>query len=187
MTNLARTMIDLASILDDGALRAAFDSALRQDKTYAGWISRTLYLHASGRRGVGRLRELIDEYHQGDEVPDSVLESLGLELAKATGRMPQLHLNIADGARHVAEVDLAWPELQLCVQFDGWKTHGTQEAFVSDRALDRELVPLGWTVLRYTWKDVVHNFEFVVEQLVEILESRARALPPVPRRRKQRR
>jgi len=187
MTNLPRTMIDLASILDDGELRAAFDSAIRQDKSNVGWISRILHRHGPGRRGVGRLRAVVDEYRRGDEVPDSVLESLGVELAKATGRKPRLHWDVVDEGRHVAEVDLAWPELRLCVQFDGWKTHGTRAAFVRDRACDRELFPLGWTVLRYTWDDVVHDREATIEQLVQSYEVRARSFPPATAARRHRR
>ncbi len=125
--------------------------------------------HGTGRRGVGRLRALVDEYRQGDEVPDSVLESLGVELARATGRKPQLHFNVVEEARRVAEVDLAWPKLRVCVEFDGWKHHGTRAAFVRDRARDRELVSLGWTVLRYPWDDVAREPDTIVEDLVRIL------------------
>ena len=187
MTNPARTMIDLASVLDDGELRVAFDSAVRQNQANVGWISKMLTRHGPGRRGVGRLRALVDEYRQGDEVSDSALESLGVELAKATGRKPQLHWNVRDGARHIAEVDLAWPELQLCVEFDGWKTHGTRAAFVGDRARDRELFPLGWTVLRYTWDDVVRDPDATIDQLVQSYESRARSFPSAASRRGHRR
>jgi len=186
MTNLARTMIDLAGVLDDGELRAAFDSALRQDQDNARRISRLLHWHGPGRRGVGRLRALVEEYRQGDEVPDSVLESLAVELTKATGHQPRLHLDVLDGARHVAEVDMAWPELQLCAEFDGWKTHGTRAAFARDRARDRELFPLGWTVLRYTWGDVVRDRDATVDQLVRSIESRARSLRPASTTRRQR-
>jgi very-short-patch-repair endonuclease len=84
-------------------------------------------------------------------------------------------------------VDLAWPELRLCVEFDGWKTHGTREAFARDRSRDRELFPLGWTVLRYTWDDVVRDPEVVVDQLVRSFESRARSLPRAPIGRTRRR
>jgi hypothetical protein len=177
MTNLARTLIDLAAILDNGELRAAFDSALRQNTANAAWISRMLNGHRPGRRGVGRLRALVDEYRRGDEVPDSALESLGVELARATGRKPQLHWNVRDGAQHVAEVDLAWPELKLCVEFDGWKEHGTRAAFVRDRARDRALFRLGWTVLRYPWDDVVYDPDTAVDDLVRSFDSRTRPSP----------
>jgi very-short-patch-repair endonuclease len=90
---------------------------------------------------------------------------------------------VLEGARHVAEVDLAWPELRLCVEFDGWKQHGTREAFVRDRARDRALSQLGWTVLRYVWDDVVREPDTVIEGLVRSFELRARSAPRRPGRR----
>jgi len=176
MTNLPRTLIDLASVLDDGWLRAAFDSAVRKDSANAKWIWRALSRHGPGRRGIGRLRALLEEYRRGDEVPDSALESLALELAKATGRKPRVHYKVLEGARHVAEVDLAWPELRLCAEFDGWKYHGTREAFVRDRARDRELFPLGWAVLRFPWDDVVSDPDTFIHDLVRSYEARAASL-----------
>ncbi len=181
VTNLARTMVDLASVLDDGWLRAAFDSAVRQSKANVGWISRVLARCGRGRPGVRRLRVLVEEYRRGDEVPDSALESLGVDLARATGRKPKLHYNVLEGARHVAEVDLAWPQLRLCVEFDGWKQHGTREAFVQDRARDRALFQLGWAVLRYPWDDVVREPDTVIEGLVRSFELHARSAPRRPR------
>lgn len=187
MTNLPRTLIDLASILDDGWLRAAFDSAIRYKRSNIGWISRTLARHGPGRRGIARLRALVDEFFQGDgEVSDSALESLALELANATGRKPQQKYNVVDGRYHVAEVDLAWPELRLCAQLDGWQAHGTREAFVNDRACDRELSRLGWTVLRYTRDEVVHNGEAVIDELIQSFKSRSQALDFSATRRRSR-
>jgi very-short-patch-repair endonuclease len=176
LTHLARTMIDLASVLDDAWLRATLDSALRQRKTNLAWISRALETYGRGRRGTGRLRALVAEYQHEDEVPDSVLESLGIELGRATRRRPRLHFKVLDGALLVAEVDLAWPEVRLCVELDGWAQHGTRAAFASDRARDRSLQRLGWMVLRYTWQDLAGNGESVIAELVTAYESRASAI-----------
>src|SRR5262249_40646302 len=154
LTHLARTIIDLASVLDDKCLRAALDSALRQRRRHLGWISQLLSQRGNGRRGADRLQRLIAEYSNGGEVPDSVLESFALQLARAIGREPNLHWKVFDGERRVAEVDLAWPEVQLCAQLDGWRWHSSREAFVEDRVIDRSLQRLGWMVLRYTWHEV---------------------------------
>jgi hypothetical protein len=187
MTHLARTVLDLASVLDDGWLRAAFDSALRQRKTNIAWISQTLHRRGRGRRGADRLRKLVGEYRRGDEVPDSVLESMGVELARATGRKPKLHWAVLDGARLIAEVDFAWPEVRLCVELDGWAQHGTRAAFGQDRARDRALVRLGWMVLRYTWQDVTSDPESVIGELATTYESRADSLRAEARSRRLRR
>lgn len=173
LTNLARTMIDLASVLDNAWLRAAMDSALRQRRANLAWISQALAAHGRGRRGADRLRILLAEYERGDEVPDSALESLAIELAAATGHKPKLHYRIRSVKRLIAEVDLAWPEVSLCVELDGWMHHGSRAAFVRDRARDRALLGLGWMVMRYTWQDVTGNRESMISEIARAYESRA--------------
>jgi very-short-patch-repair endonuclease/predicted transcriptional regulator of viral defense system len=173
LTHLARTMLDLASVLDDTWLRAALDSVLRQRKSNLAWISQLLERRGNGRRGATRLRALVAEYQHDGEVPDSVLESLAIELARATLHEPRLHFNVLDGPLLIAEVDLAWPEVQLCVELDGWARHGTRAAFAEDRARDRGLQRLGWMVLRYTWQDVAGDRDSVIEELVAAYQSRA--------------
>jgi very-short-patch-repair endonuclease len=63
-------------------------------------------------------------------------------------------LKIRNRGRHVAEVDIAWPEVQLCIEVDGWAYHNGQDAFVGDRARDRTLMGLGWMIFRYTSDDL---------------------------------
>ncbi len=187
-THLARTMVDLASVLDTVWLRAALDSALRQRKTNLAWIHRALDHHGNGRRGAACLRTLVSDHQREDEVPDSVLESMGIELALAMKRKPKLHWRILEGARLIAEVDFAWPEERLCVELDGWTQHGTRAAFVRDRARDRALLRLGWMVLRFTWQDVVADRESVIAELASCYESRTRSVTVIaePSRRRSR-
>ena len=62
-----------------------------------------------------------------------------------------LHHKVFDGDRFVAEVDLAFPRLKIAIELDG--SHHL-EAEVRERDLPRQndLVLLGWTVLRFSWK-----------------------------------
>jgi len=82
----------------------------------------------------------VTEHEREDEVPDSVLESIGIELARVTRHKPKLHWKVLEGARLIAEVDFSWPEVRLCVELDGWTQHGSRAAFVRDRARDRALL-----------------------------------------------
>jgi|CXWL01.1.fsa_nt_gi hypothetical protein len=52
-----------------------------------------------------------------------------MELGLATGRKPILHFEVVDDKGFFAKVDLAWPEARLAIELDGWKYHGTREAF----------------------------------------------------------
>ncbi len=40
---------------------------------------------------------------------------------------------------------------------DGYAYHSSPEAFQRDRDRQNQLDALGWTVLRFTWHDVVHR------------------------------
>lgn len=42
----------------------------------------------------------------------------------------------------------------LIVEADGRETHGTRKAFEDDRRRDVLLTAAGWTVLRFTWRQL---------------------------------
>jgi very-short-patch-repair endonuclease len=55
------------------------------------------------------------------------------------------------------EVDFAYPDLLLAIEVDGYDPHGTRQAFDTDRARQNRLVLAGWTVIRFTWTQVVRQ------------------------------
>ena len=52
-------------------------------------------------------------------------------------------------------VDLAFPAFRLAVEIDGWAWHVDRDRFANDRRKGNALVAAGWTVLRFTWSDLV--------------------------------
>jgi very-short-patch-repair endonuclease len=62
----------------------------------------------------------------------------------------------------LARIDLAWPSRLLDVEADGAGPHSDPEALFRDRERQNELIGLGWTVLRFTWADVIHRPAYVV-------------------------
>ena len=111
-----------------------------------GWMQRRMETGEWSRiyRGVFRL----------GAHPSLDAREMAMQPAEKVGVRPKLHLEIVENGQLIAEADLSWPEVRLCVQLDGWRYHRSREAFVRDRARDRALDRLGWTVLRYTWQDV---------------------------------
>ena len=95
-------------------------------------------------------------------------------------RLPALALQheVWDAGRFVGEVDAAYPELKLAIEVDGFEHHSTPEAFQRDRTRQNGLVALGWTVLRFTWHDVVQRPAHVA-QLIRP-GDRARSPPRDP-------
>jgi very-short-patch-repair endonuclease len=51
-------------------------------------------------------------------------------------------------------VDFMWPKQHLIVEVDGWSSHRMRSAFESDRARDARLSILGYTVLRFNWRQI---------------------------------
>jgi very-short-patch-repair endonuclease len=47
-------------------------------------------------------------------------------------------------------IDLAYPDLKLAIEIDGWDGHRTRSAFDDDRARANDLVVAGWRLLRFT-------------------------------------
>ncbi len=194
-TKLGRTLFDLAMILPTQELLLRFHAALRASESNLWWIRRVLEREPRNHRGAGMLRRLVREYLDEPEIPDSELESFAMELGMATGRKPVLHQKIHDSVRgrFIAEVDLAWPEAKLCVEMDGWKTHGSKSAFKKDRRRDRELAVEGQQVLRYVWDDVKLAPRTFVDEITKVYDRRtqkalrdrdagvARAQAPPPR------
>jgi very-short-patch-repair endonuclease len=69
--------------------------------------------------------------------------------------------------RFVARPDAAYPPLKLAIEIDGFAHHSSPDAFQSDRTRQNRLVALGWTVLRFTWTDIVKHPEQVAAVILE--------------------
>jgi very-short-patch-repair endonuclease len=67
------------------------------------------------------------------------------------------------------EVDFLWPDHRLIVETDGWRTHGHRRAFERDRARDAALQAHGYTVVRFTWRQVVHETLLVTVRVAQLL------------------
>lgn len=175
-TRLGRTLVDLASVLDERWLAAALDSALRQYNSNFRWVKYALERHGNGRAGVQRLASLVAQREKDGEVPDSVLESFALELGLFSGRRPLIHYPVTDGNFFVGELDLAWPHLRLAIEFDGWRTHSSRRAFEEDRARDRQLSNIGWAIQRFTWNSVNGYHARYVHDILEAHRRRSEQL-----------
>jgi hypothetical protein len=102
------------------------------------------------------------------EGPRSPLEEAFLELCDEAP--------IVNGTIEGFEVDFHWPDARLIVETDGHEHHGTRAAFERDRARDQALTAAGWTVLRFTYRQVLEEPARVRDVLVSV-RSRSLATP----------
>jgi hypothetical protein len=83
---------------------------------------------------------------------------------------------IVNGTVEGFEVDFHWPGARLIVETDGHEHHGTRAAFERDRARDQTLTAAGWTVLRFTYLQVLEEPARVRDVLLSV-RSRSLATP----------
>jgi very-short-patch-repair endonuclease len=82
------------------------------------------------------------------------------------------------------EVDFFWPDHNVIVETDGWGAHGNRRAFEGDRAKDATLQAHGYTVVRFTWRQVKHETLLVTVRIAQLLARTGEigALSSRPRR-----
>ncbi|HTF54981.1 MAG TPA: DUF559 domain-containing protein [Pseudonocardia sp.] len=71
-------------------------------------------------------------------------------------------------------LDLAFPAARVAVEVDGWAWHSTADRFRADRRRQNALILAGWTVLRFTWDDLVHRPDAVLAQIYAALTAPTR-------------
>ncbi len=64
-----------------------------------------------------------------------------------------------------AVLDLAFPEARVAVEVDGWAWHAGADRFRADRRRQNAVVLAGWTVLRFTWDDLMNRPDNVLTQI----------------------
>jgi len=142
VTTPGQTLADLALGLPRRALEKAAENA------------EALRLHVAvpaGHPGARRLAEAMA--HDLGTTTRSPLEDAFLELCDAHGIPRPLVNTVVEGV----EVDFCWPGARLVVETDGHEHHGTRAAFERDRARDARLTALGWRVMRFTERQVLHD------------------------------
>jgi very-short-patch-repair endonuclease len=163
LTAPARTVLDLAPELDQGALERMLAEAQLRHLLATAELESVLDRHPR-RPGAGALRRLLE----GDGAPAltrSEAEERLLALLRAA-ELPPTAVNARIG-RH--EVDLLFEPERLVVEMDGFAYHRTRSAFERDRLRDAELQAAGYRVVRVTWRQLVERPEALVARLAQAL------------------
>jgi very-short-patch-repair endonuclease len=161
VTTPARTLIDLATQLQDGPLEAAVNEA---DGLIDPEKLRRIVEDRAGMRGVPALRRILDR--RTFRLTDSELERRFLRLLRRTGLprpLTQQHLN---GFR----VDFYWPELRLVVEADSLRYHRTPSQQAKDRLRDQAHTEAGLVPLRFTHAQIAFDAGRVAELLGAVAE-----------------
>ena len=180
VTDVARTIIHLASFLRPAALASGLDSALVQGLTRADLVlDRLDALGRRGRRGAPLLVALLAARMDGQRAPTNRFEAR-LESLLVRAGLPTLERQCEIALDHrVVRPDLAYPELQIAIEADSYRWHGGRSAWEHDLARRTELAAAGWLVLHFSWRDLVERPQHVIEHVARTVELRTFA-PSTP-------
>jgi len=156
VTRPARTLIDLASVLDPTRLEAAVDAALRDGRASVPHLLRRLdAIGSTGRAGAAVLRHLLEDRRRarGHESPKEIELAALLDVAGRSPLVRQYQLRDAD-QRLVAPFDLADPVARVAVEYDSYRHHFGREAWQRDQARHNRATSLGWLVFHVTQHDL---------------------------------
>jgi very-short-patch-repair endonuclease len=149
ITSVARTLVDLADVLQPSSLEKAVNEAELLGLFDFCGLERTLE-RVFPRRGRGRLAGVLQAYRSQPQFTRSSGERRLLRVCREHGLpCPKANLWVAGH-----EIDLYWPDARLAVEFDGRAVHRTTRAFHDDRRRDRALAACGIQVVRVTERDL---------------------------------
>jgi Transcriptional regulator, AbiEi antitoxin/Protein of unknown function (DUF559) len=152
VTSVARTLVDLASVLTSHQLERSCHRAEVLRRLDVSEVERLL---ADARRpGARNLRAALATLGCADpDITRSELEERLLALVAGAG-LPRPEVNAVVAGY---EVDFVWRRQSLIVETDGAATHLTPSAFDEDRRKDAALQIAGYRVVRFTWAQVTDD------------------------------
>jgi Transcriptional regulator, AbiEi antitoxin/Protein of unknown function (DUF559) len=161
VTSPARTLVDLASLLDYRPLRRAVRQAQSLRLVSLPELARTIE-RLGPRRGVRNLRRILAT---GPAPTRSELEDVVLDLILRGGLAhPEVNVPLfVDGRRVVP--DFRWPAQRLVVEADSRTWHDHKLAREDDAERQALLEAFGDRVLRVTWEQAIARPTQTLERL----------------------
>jgi hypothetical protein len=151
VTTPARTLLDLAGMLDADQLGRCTDEALRRRLVTLEELRRVFDRHSGGgRRRLQPLRAVLAIRVPGFDPGANDWEQRMDRLWDMLGLPPAVRQHTVRVGAHHYRVDRAMPELKLAVEWVGKEFHSLQGRFVRDRLRISDLVQAGWDVIEVT-------------------------------------
>ena len=148
VTNVVRTLIDLASMLSRQRLEITFERAERLRLLDVDAIARG----AKGRRGARKVSAILSSLTTPEPTRSKFEERMRRLCKRHNLPLPAQNVSVAG-----EDVDAYWPESNLVVELDSWQFHRTRRAFERDREKAAVLERAGIRVLRFTWNQLTRD------------------------------
>lgn len=167
VTDIVRTAIDYASLVDDEHVERALEAIFRRHpEARALLVERATALKRRGKAGPPRILRVIARMPETPTGSD--LETVYWQGLVRFG-VPLPQRQVAFG-QYFFDMALE-PEL-LFVELDGYASHSERGAFITDRHRQNAAVARGWAPLRFSDSDVRHHMRRTAMQTLAVLERR---------------
>jgi very-short-patch-repair endonuclease len=149
VTKPLRTLLDLATCIDERELERAIRQAVYRRLTTTSSLAEAV----SARAGGGGMRKMRTALKNVGEAPGLTRSELEEDFLRFLRRhrlpLPELNVELRIGKRRI-EADCLWRDHGLIIELDGRDAHDSTPAFESDRARDLALQAAGWRPGRVT-------------------------------------
>ncbi len=171
VTTLARTLLDLAAVVDQRAVERVINEAVTQEVFDLRAVTDQLKRNPR-HPGAPVLRAALGPDRAG--LTDSDLEELFVAIWWPTGPprpRTQFHIDPGDGGPLI-RADFAWPEATFDLEVDGGRYHAPVHKRRRDNRRDQRLKRAKWEVLRVDDEHLDGNPDEVVAIVWELLAPR---------------
>lgn len=168
ITSAPRTIVDLGASAPMGTVARCLDAGLRMGLfTLLDVDLFVMRVGRSGRTGVGTIRPLLDERRLWNGITESDLEDMFRRIVeRAPVKMPDAqHIVSQPDGTFVGRYDFAYPETHSLFELDSEGWHMDPVAFQRDREKQNRAHALGWTVYRFTYRQLRDNPQAVIKIL----------------------
>jgi hypothetical protein len=171
VTNAFRTVLDLVHVVDEQRANQLLDEAIRKGLVSMEALWRFVRRESrQGRRGVGKLRRLLEQRDPGYQPSASEFQAEVRALLIGAGLTFVEEYVVTDSeGRFVARVDFLLDDAPVVVEADGRATHSSKLDWEHDLARRNGITAQGLAVIHAT-RDRVRNHPD--ELLAEIFETR---------------
>lgn len=161
----ARAFVAAAGTLTPRQLERGLDDALNRNLVRLSQVRETLTRIGGRAKGAAVLHALLAERESGSGISRSDGEIALSEVLAASGLpRPERNVQLCDH-----EVDFLWRELRVVVEVDSYGFHLSKASFESDRAKDAALEARGYTVLRFSAKQIADEPFVVIARISAVL------------------
>ncbi len=178
VTSPTRTTVDLAGRMHVATLRQLVEHGLNEQHYRTVDLGILLdRVRRSGKNGVRRMGQVLDDLGPGEGISRSELERLGDSVIAASSiPAPEHERPLPSERGRSGFVDRCWPEAKWIVEFDGRKWHHRFQRALHDADRRAEAQTMGWETTQLLWEHCYGDAERTSRMLELIYAERMRLL-----------